>query len=771
MADLKTTIQQASKKPQSGLRSALVQGTSGTPTLGRTSQEELQKLAAQSGRPLPPTDPTTAQQLGATPQQAAMAGSSANLKSTLQLAASGGAAPPTLQETLRTEQARTQKSASELQQEQLAARLQAGTQQATSEDVGAGVHNKFENMSVDEIKLALSEDNAWLQTSANEKQQNSLAKVLRGQGSTDDIYNIASIKGPDGQNIVSFEDDGLDTMASKLTNIFGGTQEAVINAATGAVENYEDFNVLDFYVDDEGNVDEAAIEELAAALGTDRDSITSMNLGELQSALAANIEEEYSRTEDLVRSASSDLLSPMERAQARKTLKDLGATGVIATEESDVDKVADAAASADVIKVGDQDMTVAEVLGDEYLTGLISNYLEVGDRASREAIQALGEGGLMRFVDENKSALEKMVQQVDNTVKSFADIQTHNKQEYSDLRRIVGESIAKEFAGRAGNEGFTSLSKSKQDVPLLDHTALATQVVAGMGDNNIKREFLDAPKQVLDKWDLYLRSNPGKIQEFKDSNDFKNNIQKAQSVGMSPEDAAKNILGIDINHLRNKKYLADLGLLPLSGEENRTMGALLDGSRNLRSDWMDNALVNSANSINDVDRDNYTPSKLKSGESRWSPDAQGTAAKALLDVGGLNPDGTMNESGITKLSLDQLDSMVGKVPMDIEKAKQVHGPDYMNREGNQNVENTLSEYGLSGLNPNNISTSEGLSRVLDDAQRAYKDVRYGGKIDGSGIKGSLMKESALNKLDSLISQLKARRAQVSVPRWEVRGGF
>ena len=657
MADLKTTLKNASQEGPTGLQSTLMTGMKSSPTLGRTSNEELQKLAAKSGRPLPPTDPTTAQQLGASPQQAAMAGSSANLKSTLQMAASSDAAPTTLQDTLRTEQARTQKSAAELEQEQLAERLQAGTQQATSEDVGTAAQGKFANMSTDEIQLKLTEEFSYLNDEATPEQQKTLAKALSGQSlSNDELTALASVPGPDGEPIVSFSDDA-NTMAENISGLFGGEAEAVMAAAAGAVEDYDDFNVQDFYVDEEGNVDEQAISELAAALGMTEEEVSTMNLGDIQSTLAANIEEEYSRTENLQSVASNKNMSPMERAQARKALRDAGATGVIALEQGDMDAIADSVANADTINIGGKDITIEELLSDDYISGLVSNYLEDAEGAE-EAIAELGEGGLKSFVDENRAALEQMSQDIDDSAKGWAGVQTHNKSEIADLTRVVGDEAAQWLASQAGMEGLTNFSSGKIEIPILDQPKLVNEVLPGLENQSILQQFLGADSATLDKW-KFMPSE--KIQQFKESSNFSKSLGEAMEAGLSSQQLIDTFMpGINVDTLRKKRDLVLKGLLPVSDQELRTINTFLNENGELRPELGDRLMGMAANNIGDIDRgDIITPSSLDSG-MRFSEQSTGSLGRRVMENGGLGTDGYLNPQAYGDFSVQDLEALASK---------------------------------------------------------------------------------------------------------------
>lgn len=656
------------------LKTTLMKGTGATNVLGRTTEEDLQKLAKTTGQPVPPTDPGGATQIGATPKQADMAGSSANLKSTLQLAASGGEAPTSLRDTLRQEQARKQLTAAEQQQKELQAKMQTGAAQLTAEAAGAAVQGAFTGLTPEEAKLKLSSDYTWLEENADEKQKDAVARLMiseSSQGITSSDWNdILKIKGQDGKPLVTFEDFTKDKSEAvdKVKSIFGDENAQVSQAAAEKVIDFDDFGLEEIYVDENGEVDTEAINELSQSLGLTPEDLSKMNMNQIQEKMNEVVEEEYSKTADLFEQASDENLSPAERAEARKLAKDMGATGIASMELTDVDKLSDTVAESDTIMVGDKEMLVEDVLNDEQISGLVSNYLEEGeDGPASKELEAMGD--LKKFVDDHKGAFSKLVSQVDSSVKNYADIQSHNYNQANSLKNYISSDAVQAFLDDPDNQAFTSLSDSKKNIPLLERHDIAG------GLKHLKNTDLQISFALADN--LPEDIPEGGMTKFIESSNF-NEDMKLYS-GPTPRTGANDLLGMndqDISKFEDALSLAKIGILPIDSGANKAMGILFkDGKFN--QDWKAKAMDMTSQGIGDLGRGGRNLTR-KDFEVLKNPSTFiSGVGRDILEAGGITKEGQINSQGVEKMPDDVLEKYATEKPsafVNFEEVKQRFKP-------------------------------------------------------------------------------------------------
>jgi hypothetical protein len=611
--------------------------------LGKTSTEELDKLAEKAGVPTP-TSPTLAATLGATPDQAKMAGSSANLKKTLTTAApEEGAAPTSLRDTLRHEQARRQLTTAEKMQQEMQTKMQQGGQQFTAERAAEGVQGAFSGLTPEAAALKLQEEYSWVGDNNDKAQQDALTKLLT-TGAVD-TNTLASINGPDGKPIVKWGQSS-EELTNNIKAMFGDPAAQIEAASQEAVIDYDEFGIRDIYTGDQA---EQEIAELAESLDMTPEDLDGMNMTQIQDAMNRVVQEEYSRTENLFEQATDENLSPAERAEARKMAKDMGATGIASMELSDVDELADQVLEADTIDIGEQTMTVEDVLSDDYISGVVANYLS-GDPNAKKELESMGE--LKSFVDTNKSAFDKLTDSVDQSARDWADIQSTNKQEADQLASLFGsEDILQE----AGLENLTGFSDEKKEVALLDH-ADAMNVVSGLDNKQLATQLALYDDATLNN--IFANTTPVQQKEFIDSNNFSGQLTSAgegdaalERVFPGKTDAIKKA----VQQMPMVKQLADLGLMELSPANQQAM-QVFGSDGHVASNWTNNANSLTAQHMDrdTLSRDNLTPDKLMKGMSINT--AGNSVAEKLINSGGVS-DGKISSHGVNQLSFDEIDNI------------------------------------------------------------------------------------------------------------------
>jgi hypothetical protein len=163
--------------------------------------------------------------------------------------------------------------------------------------------------------------------------------------------------------------------------------------------------------------------ELAAALGISETELGNMNLSQLQSNIQSQVDKNTQDMEQWTSRATDPNLGPAERAEARQQLRDMGAIGVRANEEQ-WNQLGDAIDSADEVQFGGQSYTVDELLSDDGITGLVSDYLNNPARASE---LSKSEPELTKWIESHRAALQDSVEQLQDTDTAYQETTSANQ--------------------------------------------------------------------------------------------------------------------------------------------------------------------------------------------------------------------------------------------------------------------------------------------------------------------------------------------------------
>jgi hypothetical protein len=438
--------------------------------LAGTSQEETQQLAQAAGRQAAPTTPQETAVIGGNPDQAKMAGSSAQKQAALRMSIQQDR---NLSDVQRREQARTQQTGQEAataakgQKLQGLSGLQGRVANLTKQMLTQGQQAAAPaTLQVDQTKLSAippesqAEATALLQKlSSNTATPADILKLnqLSGKTTAADMLTAEQLKG-----------NFLGAGASVGQNLAQSTADTVQVSQLQPAE-------LGF----------ADMSELAATLGVDEAELGNMSIEQLQETSRKQFEQEFNRVGALEQQANDPNLGPAERAEARKSLKDAGATGVRSIE-TDADKLADQIANADEIEFNGEQVPVSELLKDEMISGLAARYLDApeGDPFLEEF--KANEPELAKFFDDNQAMLKQATAELDADVAAFAEIQKANL----DVGKLPGGPELSKDIVQAIFPNYGQLADAKYDltaVPTLQYlkdesvpAALRTNVQAGL---------------------------------------------------------------------------------------------------------------------------------------------------------------------------------------------------------------------------------------------------------------------------------------------------
>jgi hypothetical protein len=369
--------------------------------LASASTEELTALA---GRPVAPTSPMEAGVIGGNPDQAKMAG-----VNSLRQAIQGN---QDLATTQRLGQKRTAATGAEKADMAQAKKLGGLGSLADRVDTLA--------KSMMDEKLAKGAA-ATLAPVAGDATLTALLEKLRQNPGDFTII----------QQINNYLNDKNKTPGKQLTGneILGlyGTPEDAIAAQVGKTVG-EAITSGKLPIKDMGFKD---INELAGALETDVNTVTSMSIPQLIDKINQLTQTEFSKVSALEARSNDPRLGAAERAEARKQLRDMGAIGV-RSAETDVDKLADQIANADKVEFMGKEMPIDELLSSKYMSGVVAQYLDGLDpttgNPTSEFSKELAEKQpkLVEFIKKNQTVLQAVADKIDKGAKDFAALQVSN---------------------------------------------------------------------------------------------------------------------------------------------------------------------------------------------------------------------------------------------------------------------------------------------------------------------------------------------------------
>lgn len=374
----------------------------------------VQELAQQQGMPAPPTTPLGAGLIGANPDQAKMMGTPAQKNAAISLASNP---QQNLQTTLRQGQARTQATGAEagkIEKSQALKDLGAmgdrvndfinaqrtKLQTATPAEGGAGVQVKaadqFQGYTVADIENTKSLLDQWRQ---NPTDKNLILQVNKALG-----FDI---------------DHQLDP--SEVDALYQSATDAIAQGGAGVVS--DKLTVADLVQNPAFQYDE---EQLSSLLGVPVTEVSAMSVGDIQNKIAQIEQEEFANTAELEQKAQSGELGQAERGMARSLGREASATGIRASE-ADVSRLEDQIANADEVSFGGKAYKVDDLLRDDTISGIISDYMNSGEGSQTRADIDSKEPALSEFIKKNSAVLAQASQQLQQGAKGFQDIQAANK--------------------------------------------------------------------------------------------------------------------------------------------------------------------------------------------------------------------------------------------------------------------------------------------------------------------------------------------------------
>ncbi len=406
-------------------RKALLRGPSGE--LVETSTEEVQQLAGKAGLAAPPIDPLSTAAIGGNEYQKRMAGTPAQAGAALRIAQDSN-------QSLADAERRLQPRSEATQQE-------AATQQKSKDlqDLGQlgdrvntfieGQRKRLESAAVTTADVqvtpgavsGLPTDPAQLGAVKQAAKQ-----LLANPGDMQALLTLNQSLGRNTNSTVTPEE---------LQQLYESSASTIARSGAANVEN--DLDVSDLIAAGTFPYDANQIGEL---LGVPSAEISKYSIAQLRDRLEQVSQEEFSGVQQLEQKATSGVLGVAERATARGMAREASRTGLRSTEQ-DMQKLEQSIANADQVSFGGQTYQVDDLLRDDTISGLVSDYLNSAPGSEVRTRLESTEPELIRFIQSNEAVLDDAAKQMAAGAQQFTDVQKANQA----IQQVAGVDVAPEL--------------------------------------------------------------------------------------------------------------------------------------------------------------------------------------------------------------------------------------------------------------------------------------------------------------------------------------
>lgn len=379
----------------------------------QTSQDDLQTLSGKAGLQAQPLSPVVAGQIGATPDQAKMAGTTQVQQSAQALSQ----LPP--QQGLATAQREQQARSTATQQEQ--GEKAAAAQTSALGDTGTRVQS-----AIDAAVANLSAGSATPQNTTNAvNTSNALYQGADNQGQlTTDLGTLS--QNPSDQNALMAVNADLGRNANSQlspaelqglyqdqnTTIAGQVASATPQAVTVAqLAAQPGFGYT--------------LDNLGSMLGVPSATLANYTPAQLSTAVTAMQQQEFTKAATLTQQSTSPDLGVAERNTARQAGQEASATGVRASED-DVAKIQQSVANGDQVQFNGQTYTAEDLLGNAEISKTVAAYLAAPAGSPTQLALQQNEPQLVNYINQHQAVLTDAANAMSSGTTQLANTQTAN---------------------------------------------------------------------------------------------------------------------------------------------------------------------------------------------------------------------------------------------------------------------------------------------------------------------------------------------------------
>lgn len=365
------------------------------------------QLAGQAGLTAPPTTPAGVGALGGTAQQQAMAGSVAQKTSALRQSLDTSTTLGEAEADKRYRSAVTSEEQQKLDSQKRLGEVFGGTQQKVQDFISAEMQKQAAPAARLDTTGAVTVTDPAKQADVDA----TFSQIVSGVDTQKNIVKLMQLTGQTQEQIAAAAQDA----AVKQTNATGGQAAASSLVDSSAINVSALLPTLG-----------TTREELASLLGLDPTFIDKMSLTDLDEAVKASVNTGPASTAQ-VQAASQDAnLGAAERASLREQSIEQSTTGQAASEAQLLD-LGRSLENADTVAFGGKNYTIEELLSDENISKLVSDYLtNPASETSKQLQDDPNAAGLLSFINKYKQVLSDAATTVGTATAENTGIQKYN---------------------------------------------------------------------------------------------------------------------------------------------------------------------------------------------------------------------------------------------------------------------------------------------------------------------------------------------------------
>jgi hypothetical protein len=386
----------------------LMQAIKGRGSLTTASQQELASRAQGMGVQTP-TTPMTAAQIGATPDQAKMAGTPQQFAGALKMAQEG--IGPTDQATARRQEGPRTELAMEESAREATSRAMQGVGQIGNrvQEVVSGAFNELvaQQTVLPQVDLEAVDGSVDVQSNLETLIDSEATAEEREQA----LLALNAALGRDLYTRLS-EQEILSYYAQTDDSAIGATAKAALGQGITMDQ------VFGLSPDDASQALGMTPADMAALLGVDEETLQGMTLQQFQEAIDSKIMDMTGEIEGIQYALANPNISAQEKVELRRRLRDLGGTGQ-RTIETELQDLQDAIDAGDQIEFGGETMTVEQLLGDDRISETIARFLTSPEDSEWAKRFAEAEPQLAEWIEAQRAGLEEAMKQMEMDISGF----------------------------------------------------------------------------------------------------------------------------------------------------------------------------------------------------------------------------------------------------------------------------------------------------------------------------------------------------------------
>jgi hypothetical protein len=417
-----------------------------------TSTEEVQNLAAMKGLPNAPTNAISTNQIGGTPQQAAMAGTPAQTAKAIEQATTPG---KSLQTAQRTDQVVAQGPA-DVTKQRAADLERLGS-------LGTRVNDLIRSGSVfgaqggeTAIQLKPDLDVASLNLKKEGFDETTFKAKLAEYGKAPSEQGLVDLNGMLGRDATNMLTE------SQVKDMFVGDVGGALAAATPDKIMMDD-KALGVGTDPNNpTLTSFGItkDSLASLIRVSPDDLAKMSLEDLQNKVKQEQATDFSNVGNLQAKLADPGVGDAEKDQIRAQLASLSAGGVTGMEAKAAQTVGQVQ-NASQVSIGGETFNVAELLSQKGVSELVDRYLST-DELNKDFREQLKKENkpLTDWIDANKGRIEEQIKAVGGSVEKLSEVQAANTAVASTKGGVLSPDVLKLVVPGYGDLTATQIDPS-----------------------------------------------------------------------------------------------------------------------------------------------------------------------------------------------------------------------------------------------------------------------------------------------------------------------